>query len=178
LVLSLFTSGCSSTYKIQTEEIQELDFQEINSFKFYNPNKESEANFSFNEADKKTLYDATSKELKNLGLGSIQEADVIVRIQGGVTVEVINSNYYNNTNYYYQQYDYWNNPNYYNDRERDQSKKNIVLIINFIEPGTNKLMWQGTATGKMGKNIEDHNLKLEEAVHLIFQKLQTESGTQ
>ena len=174
-LLAMATS-CTSTFKVQTETIEPIDFSRIKAFKFYNPTKEAEANFSFAEDDKNTLYSATAKELKNLGVKSSQNADIIVRIQGGVTLDVVNSA--GNSRYQNSPYMNYNYYNYYGfGAPLDKSNKHIVLTINFLDPNNNRLLWQGTATKNMGKSNEDFNLHLEEAVGLIFREFQDNSSS-
>ncbi len=162
--------GCTSSYKIQTQEITPLHVNQLKTFKFYNPANESEANFSFTDEDKKLLYNKVAEEFSALNVTSNHDADVIVRLQGGITVDVQNNaGYYSNYNSYYprSQWYYYSN---YNDI-RDKSEKLVVLIVNFLDPSSKRLLWQGTASGKIGKSKNEYDLKLEEAVHLIFQEL-------
>ncbi len=173
VLLAIAFASCSSTYKIQSEVIKPLDINNIHSFKFYNPASESEANFSFSEKDKKTLYDAFAREFKAQKIISSHDADIIVRLQGGITVEVVNNTNYNRYNDYYSRYN-WYMYNDYNEL-REKSNKQIVLIVNFLEPTTKKLLWQGTAYGKINKGKEDFDLKLEEAARLILQEFKESS---
>ena len=170
LAVATIFSGCTSSYKIQTQEITPVNLIQIETFKFYNPANEAEANFSFTDEDKKLLYNKVAEELRSLNISGSHDADVIVRLQGGVTVDVQNNTgYYNNYNNYYptSQWYYYNN---YNEI-RDKSDKLVVLTINFLDPSSKRLLWQGSASGKIGKSKNDFDLKLEEAVHLIFQEI-------
>ena len=103
-LMSLFIISCSPKFKIQSDTPFPGDFQNYKSFKFYNPNNMPASNFSFEENDKKVIFDAVGDEMKSKGYKSIQEADLMIKIQGGTksTLEIQNDERYypyNNSNY-------------------------------------------------------------------------------
>jgi|GEM_PF-2421100 len=162
--------GCSSTIKIQSEEIVHLPSEKYNSFKFFNVASQPPSNFSFSEENKKILFDATAAELKKQGFTSTQDAQMIVKIQGGTVRKIQKNDSYYPHNSYNSYYNGWYYPYQYDSFYKDISKKQTTIIIDILDAGSRKLLWQGVATGEMGKTKEEVEDKLVEAVRLIFEK--------
>lgn len=161
--------SCSPKFKIQTDTPFPGDFKSYNSFKFYNPKNMPASNFSFVEEDRKVIFDAVAEEMKVRGYKSVQDADLMIKIQGGTksSIEIQNdNNYYPYDNAYrYNRYGRYND--YYN-RPADQSKKESTIIIDLIDIKSDKIVWQGVGIGSLGKKESLTPIKLQEAITNIF----------
>ncbi len=165
--------GCSPKFKIYSDTPFQGDFKNYKSFKFFNPDNIPGSNFSFEEQDKKALFDAVADEMKSRGYVSVQDAELMIKIQGGTknTVEIQNDNRYNNNYYspygnnYYNRYGGYDS---YNDRPRDESKKETSIIIDIIDIKTGKIVWQGVGIGTFGKKVSLNEIKIREVVTNIF----------
>jgi len=179
-LIVIFFVGCSPKFKIQSDTPFPGDFKNYNSFKFYNPNNMPASNFSFNENAQKAIFDAVADEMKSRGYKSIQEADLIIKIQGGTknAVEI------KNDDRYYSPYDY-NSYNYnqygryddYHNRPRDQSKKETSIIIDIIDVKNDKIVWQGVGNGTLGKKESLTGIMIQEAISSIFLEYLHTSGS-
>jgi len=173
VTLLLFTAiSCSPKFIVQTDAPSSGDFATYKAFKFYNPANIPASNFSFNEDDKKTIFDAIAEEMKNRGYVSRQEAEIMIKVQGGTssTSEIRNDNigYPYNYNYYNNRYyDYGRYPDYYN-RPRDESKKETTIIIDIIDIKTDKIVWQGVGIGQASKKESFSGQMLKDAITNIF----------
>ena len=168
IVLLLFE--CSPKFKIQTDTPFPGNFEYYRTFKFYNPANLPPSNFSFDEASKNVIFDAVADELKGRGYKSIQDADLMIKIQGGTnsSVEIRSDNRF----YPYDTYNYYNRyGRYYDDyynRQRNESKKETSIIIDIIDIKKEKIVWQGVGIGTFGKKDAIGELKLREAITSIF----------
>ena len=175
----IFFVSCSPKFKIQSDTPFPGDFQNYHSFKFFNPSNMPSSNFSFEEADQKVIFDAVSDEMKARGYISIQEADLIIKIQGGTksTIEIQNDNTFYPYNDPYYNYDRYGRryPDYYN-RPRDESKKESSIIIDIIDIKKDKIVWQGVAIGSIGKNETLTEIKIREAITYIFMQYPYTAG--
>ena len=128
------------------------------------------SNFSFDEALEKTIYDAIADEMKARGYTSVQDADLMIKVQGGTkgTVEIRNDGrYYPYDSYnYYDRYGRYYDP--YNNRPRDESKKDSNIIIDIIDINRDKIVWQGVGIGTFGKKHEINELQIREAIIAIY----------
>lgn len=169
LLLFLVAIGCSPKFTIQTDAPFPGDFDVYKTYKFYNPENMPASNFSFNETTKKVIFDAVADEMKAKGYKSIQDADLIIKIQGGTksTIEIRNDNrYFPYDNFYgYNRFGRYNN---IYDRPRDESKKESNIIIDFIDTKSEKIVWQGVGIGTFGKSEDMDELKVREAIVRIF----------
>jgi hypothetical protein len=171
-LLFIFIISCSPKFVVQTETPTSGNFASYKAFKFFNPANIPVSNFSFNEDDKKTIFDAIAEEMKNRGYASRQEAEIIIKVQGGTssTSEIRNDNsgYPYDYNYYNNRYyDYGRDPDYYN-RQRDESKKETTIIIDIIDVKTEKIVWQGVGIGQASKKESFSGQMLKDAITNIF----------
>ncbi len=170
LAILLFFFTCSPKFSIQTDTPFPGNFESYRTFKFYNPANLPPSNFSFDEASKNVLFDAVADEMKSRGYKSIQDADLMIKIQGGTnsSVEIRSDNRY----YPYDTYNYYNRyGRYYDDyynRQGNESKKETSIIIDMIDIKKDKIVWQGVGIGIFGKKDEIGELKLREAITSIF----------
>ncbi len=174
----LWMISCSPKFVIQTDTPFPGDFKNYNSFKFYNPKNMPASNFSFTEEDQEVIFDAVAEEMKTRGYRSVQEADLMVKIQGGTksSVEIKNDNYYpyDYNAYRYSRYGRYND--YYN-RPADQSKKESTIIIDLIDTKTDKIVWQGVGIGSLNKKESLTPIKIREAISNIFLKYPYTAGS-
>lgn len=171
LCIFLMFYGCSPKFTIQTDSPFPGDFDKYTTFKFYNPDNVPASNFSFEESAKKVIFDAVADEMKALGYKSIQDSDLMIKIQGGTksSVEIRNDTRYYPYNNYYGYNRYGGIYDHY-DRPRDESKKESNIIIDIIDVKKDKVVWQGVGIGSFGKNEEIDELKLREAIAGIFEE--------
>lgn len=177
--LVLLLVGCSPKFKIQTDTPSPGDFGKYKSFKFYNPNNLPGSNFSFKDSDKTVIFDAVGDEMKSRGYSSIQDADLMIKIQGGTknTVEIKNDDrYYSNGYNSYNNNRYGNYDNY-NNRPRDESKKETSIIIDIIDINIDKVVWHGVGLGTLGKKEELTEIKIREAITSMFAEYPYRAGT-
>ncbi len=169
LYVLLVLLGCSPKFTIQTDSPFPGDFDSYKTFKFYNPENMPASNFSFDEPTKKVIFNAVASEMKARGYSSIQDADLMIKIQGGTMSgeEIRNDNQYYPYNNYYGYNRYGGIYDYY-DRPRDKSTKESSIIIDIIDIKKDRIVWQGVATGSFGKNEQIDELKLTEAITNIF----------
>ena len=156
------------------------NFDKYKSFKFFNPDNIPASNFSFEESDQQVLFDAVAGEMKIRGYHSIHSADLMVKIQGGTmsTLEIKNDNRYYPYGYdpYGYGYNSYNRYNNYYNRPRDESKKEISIIIDIIDIERDKIVWQGVGLGSLGKNETLSEIKIREAVTAIFAEFPFKAG--
>jgi len=131
-----------------------------------------EANFAFSDTNKKRLFDAVAKEMIRRGFTSKQEANLIIKIQGGTSHEIEDNernrgyNDYYNRSYYggYSPYSWNRDPWMYDDI----SKKTTIIIIDIMDAESDKLLWQGTGSGILSDKAEMVESNLRKAVSDIF----------
>lgn len=130
------------------------------------------ANFAFSDTNKKRLFDAVAEEMINRGFTSKQEADLIIKIQGGTSHEIEDKepyrgyNDYNNRSYYGGYYPYsWSRDPW---RYDDISKKTTIIIIDVMDAESEKLLWQGTGSGVLSDKADMVETNLRKAVTDIF----------
>ena len=170
ILFVLIGIGCRPAFKVQSDQMTRKDLSKYTSFKFYNPDNMPAANFAFSVENKKRIFDATANEMKRRGYTSHQEADLIIKIQGGTSKDVESSSrprYYDYTGYN----SYYMNP-YYGYRDpwlyEDISKKSTTIIIDILDTETKKLLWQGVGTGVLGDKKSDVETMLFKAISDIF----------
>ena len=171
LLIFIFFIACSPKFNIQSDTPFPGDFENYSSFKFYNPNNMPASNFSFDENDQKTIFDAVADEMKSRGYKSIQQADLMLKIQGGTknTIEIKNDNrYYSPYDYNSYNYNQYGRYNDYYDRPRDESKRESSIIIDIIDIKKNKIVWQGVGVGSLGKKESLTEIMIREAISNIF----------
>jgi len=171
--------GCRSTFKVQTDLVSKRDLSRFESFKFYNPDNMPAHNFAFSTENKKRIFDAAANEMQLRGYSSHQEAQLIIKIQGGTSKDVESSadqRYYNYSGYN----SYYRNPYYgYNDPwlKDDISKKSTTIIVDVLDAGTKKLLWQGVGTGVLSEKEEDVEAMLHKAISDIFSESPVQPGS-
>jgi len=167
--LLILVISCKPTFKIQSENVQNKDFSRFKSYKFFNPDNMPASNFSFSDKNKKRIYDAVAEEMGRRGYVSIQDADLIIKIQGGTSQEIENRQptYYYPYNYgYYGGYPYsWSRDPWMYD---DISKKTTMIIIDILDAGNKQLLWQGTGYGVLSEKTELVEVNLRKAITDIF----------
>jgi hypothetical protein len=170
LLISL--TACKSSFKVSSENLTTRNLGRLESFKFFNPDNMPEANFAFSDTNKRRLFDAVAEEMIKRGFSSKQEADLIIKIQGGTTYEIEDKepyygyNDYYNRNYYGGYYPYsWSRDSRLYD---DISKKTTIIIIDVMDADTDKLLWQGTGSGVLSEKEEMVEANLRRAVADIF----------
>lgn len=168
-LLSIWLVACSPKFRIQTDSPFPGDFKNYESFKFYNPKNMPASNFSFEENDQKVLFDAVANEMQSRGYKSVQDADLMIKIQGGTksTIEIRNDD-----RFYPYDYNYYNRYGRYYDynRPRDQSKKETSIIVDIIDIVKDKIVWQGVGIGALGKNETLTEIQIREAITNIFKE--------
>ncbi|MCC5932558.1 MAG: DUF4136 domain-containing protein [Cyclobacteriaceae bacterium] len=163
--------------KIQADQIGSPKFQLYKTYMFANPKNMPASNFSFSEENQKFLFEAVAFEMNTRGYESTKGADLIIRLQGGTSIETERGApppmhdpmmfrpgfgpYYHP--YGYRMYD-------------DISKKQTTIIVDILEAQTEKLIWQGVASGVLTKKKDDVELKIREAVKDIFEKYPFKAG--
>lgn len=170
ILMSLFVSliSCKPTFKIQSENVQDKDLSRYNSYKFFNPANMPESNFSFSDLNKKRIYDGVAEEMNRRGYVSIQDADLIIKIQGGTSQEIENRQptYYYPYNYSYYGYPYyWSQDPWMYD---DISRKTTMIIIDVLDAENKQLLWQGTGYGVLSDKPEMVEVNLRKAIAGIF----------
>jgi hypothetical protein len=173
--------SCSPKFVVQTESPSSGNFASYQAFKFYNPANMPASNFSFNEDDQKTIFDAIAEEMKNRGYASRQEAELMIKVQGGTssTSEIRNENIgypydYNQYNYRYNDYGRYRN---YDNSQRDESKKETTIIIDIIDLKTDKIVWHGVGIGQASKKESFTGQMLKDAITEIFLQYPHMAGT-
>ena len=166
---TVLLSSCAASFKVQTDTPNPGDFVHYKTFKFFNPKNMPGSNFSFSEENQKIIFDAIAKEMEIRGYSSQQQADLIIKVQGGTksTEEIKNDRY--NTMPYYGGYGYGYDP-FYNNQYQDISKKETTIIIDVIDAETNKLVWEGVGTGVLGKRHTEVAGKILDAIKQIFEE--------
>lgn len=175
----LILVGCSPKFKIQTDTPFPGDFEKYKSFKFYNPNNLPGSNFSFEDSDKTVIFDAVGDEMKSRGYISIQEADLMIKIQGGTksTIEIKNDDRYYPNNYNSYNYNRYGSYDNYSNRPRDESKKETSIIIDIIDINKAKVVWHVVGLGTLGKKEELTEIKIREAITNMFSDYPYRAGT-
>ncbi len=164
--------SCSPKFIVQTETPSNGNFSNYKTYKFYNPANLPPSNFAFSDEDKKTIFDAAAEEMKSRGYKSQQDADLLVKIQGGTssTSEIRNDNngYPYDYNYYSNRYyDSYRYPDRFN-QQQDESKKETTIMIDIIDTQTDKVVWHGVGVGKASKKESFSGPILTDAIANIF----------
>ena len=170
LLISL--TACKSSFKVSSENLTTRNLGRLETFKFFNPANMPAANFAFSDNNKKRLFDAVAEEMIKRGFTSKQEADLIIKIQGGTTHEIEDKEPYYGYNDYYNRYYYGGYYPYSWGRDSrlydDISKKTTVIIVDVMDANTDKLLWQGTGSGVLSEKEEMIESNLRKAVADIF----------
>ena len=169
IAIMLIVWACSPKFKVSSDVTQPGKFKNYRTFMFFNPEKMPASNLSFGEENKSFIFDAIANEMKERGFRSTQNADIIIKVQGGTksTTEVRNDQ---NSGYYDPYYGYGNRyGRNFDNQQQDISKKETTIIIDMLDANTNQLVWQGVGVGVLGKRKEDVVLKIREAVVSIFE---------
>lgn len=169
ITIMLILWACSPKFKVSSDVPQPGKFKNYRTFMFFNPDKIPASNLSFSEENKSFIFDAIAAEMNDRGFKSMQNADIIIKVQGGTksTQEVRNDQ---NSNYYDPYYGYGNRyGRNFDNQHQDISKKETTIIIDMLDANTDQLVWQGVGVGVLGKRKEDVVLKIREAVVNIFQ---------
>ncbi len=173
----IYIVGCKPSFKIQSENILQKDFSGFTSYKFFNPKSMPPSNFSFSDNNKKRIYDAVAEEMKKRGFVSIQDSDLIIKIQGGTSQEIENKrptyNYPYNYGYYGYPY-YWARDPWMYD---DISKKTTMIIIDILDAGNRQLLWQGTGYGVLSEKADLVEINLRKAIADIFTQFPVQPGS-
>lgn len=175
-IVSILFVACSPKFKIQSDTPFPGDFKNYHTFKFYNPKNMPGSNFSFDETDQKVLFDAVGDEMKARGYLSLQDADLMIKLQGGTksTIEIQNDNrHYQNS---YNSYNRYGRYDDYYDRPKNQSKKESSIIIDIIDIKKEKIVWQGVGIGSFGKKESLTEIMIREAISNIFMKYPYTAG--
>jgi hypothetical protein len=177
-LLILFLFQCSPKFSVQSDTPFPGDFQNYHSFKFFNPKNMPASNFSFEESDQKVIFEAVSDEMKARGYKSVQDADLMIKIQGGTknTVNIQNDNRYYPYDYNYNYYNRYGRYYDYYNRPRNESKKESTLIIDIMDIKKDKIVWQGVGIGVLGKNEALSELQIREAITNIFKEYPHSAG--
>jgi len=170
LITFLFIVSCSPKFKIQTDSPFPGNFESYSSFKFFNPENMPASNFSFEEHDKIIIYQAIADEMKSRGYRSVQDADIMIKIQGGTksSIEIQNDDRFINDPYSMYGYDRYGRYNGLDNRQFDESKKDASIIIDLIDIKTNKVVWHGVGAGSLGKNERLTEIQIRETITNIF----------
>ncbi len=172
VILVVFGVGCASSINVHSDTPFPGDFKSYKSFKFFNPKNLPPANFAFSDEHKKALFDAVAGEMKARGYKSVQNADLIIKIQGSAANTIDyqeGSNFYPYDPYGYP-YSYYPYPYGYDNMPRDRSKKEITIIIDMIDTKKGKIVWQGVGTAAVGKNEVIDITRIGDLVTQIFTK--------
>jgi len=165
-------TACKSTFKVSSESLTTGNLSRLEAFKFYNPANMPASNFAFSDTNKRRLFDAVADEMIKRGFTSKQDADMIIKIQGGTSREIEDKEPYGGYNDYYNRYYYggyypysWGRDPWMYD---DISKKTTIIIIDVLDAKTDKLLWQGTGSGVLSDKAEMVESNLRQAVADIF----------
>jgi hypothetical protein len=167
--------SCKPTFKIQSENILNRDFSGFNSYKFFNPASMPESNFAFSDTNKKRIFDAVAEEMNRRGFNSIQDADLIIKVQGGTSREIEDRRptYYSPYDYGYYGYPYshYRDPWMYDDI----SKKTTMIIVDILDAESKQLLWQGTGHGVLSDKPQLVEANLRQAISDIFSEFPVHS---
>jgi hypothetical protein len=172
-ILLFFTVvSCKSSFKVSSESLTNKNLARCETFKFFNPANMPTSNFAFSDKNKKRLFDAVADEMIKRGFRSTQDADLVIKIQGGTSQEVEDREPYYGYNDYYNRYYYggyypysWSRDPWMYD---DISKKTTIIIIDVMDADSDKLLWQGTGSGVLSDKADMVELNLRKAVSDIF----------
>ncbi len=186
-ILIIFVlSSCKTAVNITTEDFGKGIPSRYRTYKFFNPKNLPVSNFSFSEPNQKAIFDAVAAEMSLRGYTSVQNADLIIKVQGGTKSareEKVDhrggyydpyGNPYGGYGYPYSGYGYPYGR--FDERYHDISKKETTIIIDMIDARTDKPLWQGVAVGVLGKNAGEVELMIREAVSRIFQEFPYRAG--
>jgi hypothetical protein len=172
IIFLLMVVSCKSSFKVSSENLTNKNLARLKTFKFYNPANMPSSNFAFSDTNKKRLFDAVADEMIKRGYSSTQEADLIIKIQGGTSHEIENREPYFGYNDYYNRYYYggyypysWSRDPWMDD---DISKKTTIIIIDVMDAESDKLLWQGTGSGVLSEKADMIEMNLRKAVSDIF----------
>ncbi len=187
LLLMIALISCKTAVNVNVEDFGRGIPAKYKSYKFFNPKNLPLSNFSFSEENQKTIFDAVAAEMRLRGYTSVQNADLIIKVQGGTKSareeKVDNPGGYSPYGYPYGSYGSYPYGGYgypyrgdYDQRYRDISRKETTIIIDMIDARTDKLLWQGVATGVLGKNAGEVDAKIRETISRVFQEFPYQAG--
>ncbi len=184
LLLGFVLFSCKTSMDITVEDFGKKHLEKYNSYKFFNPKNIPTSNFSFSEENQKIIFDAIAAEMSLRGYTSVQNADLIIKVQGGT--KTAQEEKTDHRGGYYDRYNRYGSPysggygypytGNYDRNYRDISKKETTIIIDMIETRNDKLVWQGVAIGVFGKKEGEVELKIREAISRIYQKFSYQAG--
>jgi len=168
LSLFLVTLACSPSLKVSSDYDRNVDFSKYKTFALYNPDSVSKHISPLNE---QRILSAIKNEMVRKGYQEATSApDVLVNTTAIVKEKVdVNST----TNYYgyggvYRPY-YWGSTGVYSNTNYDvREYKDGSLIIDVIDAGSNKLIWQGIGNREIDGPLKDPDTEIPKAISSIM----------
>lgn len=164
----LILSSCSKSILIQTDQINEMDLSRLKTFKFVE--NESKYNLTFNEANEERIKFYIAEELEERNYVKSEAADIHIKLLGNIEIvreTAARDSYYGPYNRYYPP---WGG-NYHGPRSENESS----LIINIIDGASQKLVWQGVATGNFQPRKKHIEAVIAETIAAVFAEFPYES---
>lgn len=163
LAAVIFLTSCSSV-RVASDYDRNANFNEYNSFAFYKPGIDQA---KISDLDKKRILRGIDAELSARGLQKSDNPKLLVSI---FTKEKERVNVYNN-NFGWG----WGwNPWYFGgfNGQSVSTSTEGTLYIDFIDSGTNELVWQGVGQTHLytGSNIDKKDARIREIVSEILKQ--------
>ncbi|MGK7393507.1 MAG: DUF4136 domain-containing protein [Candidatus Cyclobacteriaceae bacterium M3_2C_046] len=160
LTFVVLLSSCSKSMLIQADKVNEISLNQYKTFRFVE--NDANPNFTFNEANQERVKLAVAAELEQRNYEEAALADFLIKVQGNI--EMIRETGTMGPMYNY--YDPFFMNNRLNRAPRDANESTV--IINVIDQASNKLVWQGVATGNFKKKKTHIEVVIRETIQEMF----------
>ncbi|ROR94861.1 uncharacterized protein DUF4136 [Sinobacterium caligoides] len=173
--LILAVTACSS-YSVNSDYTEDYDFSQVKSFKWHQqPTDQASLNYLGGDIFDHRIRDYVTKSLILKGLSNSNSNPDIFVSYGVLTEDRTDINTYNTYSGYAPNWRYGYYGNNYgiatgSTQTTVSNYKQGTLMIDFIDPKSNQLIWRGTADGRLDKDAspEERREALREVVDKIL----------
>jgi hypothetical protein len=159
-------SGCLT---VQTA----YDFDEsvdFSSLKTYKIQEKALARLNLNDLDKPRLIRAVKNEIEKIGFSPSDKPDVLIAVQVLQKDATKTDGGYVGGGYVYDYttLEYRWTASQWNSNAATKHVTESIIVVDFVDPDTNKLIWHGRFTGFNFDDFKLREIRLQEAVRKII----------
>lgn len=159
LLLGIFITSCTSV-RVVSDYDKTLDYSKYLTYAFYTEGIEK---VEINDLDKKRILKAIERELQAKGMQSSANPDVMINFSTKATESVDVHNY--GWGWGWSPW-YWGGGAYYSTYKSVEGR----LCIDIIDTRKRELIWQGIGEGKLTRNMDKKEERINQFVHEILLK--------
>ncbi len=154
MIFIFFLLSCGPTYLITSDCEKEIDFSTYHTYKVRQHQKDFR--IGINPINQQRIERALNREMKRLQYQVSDNPDLLVSYF--VKIERIQE-----INPYGPYYRQWQYPHWYKVNEYEEG----TLVIDLIDPQKNIVVWHGAVSGRVYRNME----KVEEKINRVVKEL-------